>query len=230
MTNLEVRSKFINGVQYKYSVYPLVSSHDDILSQVTSKFDFEKPPIDPTFLAISLLETMSTNWGIGLAAPQIGLPYRAFAMGSGTSGYVCFNPEILTTVGEDDFAEGCLSFKGLFLNIKRPAQIETRYQDMNGKIHQVTFDGLTARTFQHELDHLNGILYTSLVNPYHLNKAKDKIKSNIKKLQRQREAQLKEQAIQLAMKKVIDAKKVEQLNKEIALTIPTGPDLVITKT
>jgi len=220
MKDLEIRTKFIGGVQFQYSIYPLVSKDHPMLTQVCEPFDFYKPPADPGYVAISLLETMSHNWGVGLAAPQVGLPYRVFVMGSGTSGYACFNPEVLNVEGEEHFKEGCLTFKGLYLDIVRPAKVETRYQDMTGKVHQVTFDGLTARTFLHELDHLNGLLYTGLVKPYHLSKAKEKVKSNIKKLERQQAQQQKQIAIQEAMKRVIDQKKAEQLSKEISISIP----------
>jgi peptide deformylase len=220
MKDLEIRTKFISGTQFHYSIYPLVSKDHPALATPTPEFDFKNPPVDPSFLAISLLETMSYNWGVGLAAPQIGLSHRVFAMGSGTSGYACFNPEIVKVEGEDHFEEGCLTYKGLYLDIVRPAVVEARYQDMTGKLHQVTFDGLTARTFLHELDHLNGIVYTSLVKPYFLDRAKAKVKANIKKLEKQRQHQLKQIAIQEAMKKVIEMKKVEQLNKELTISIP----------
>ena len=62
---------------------------------------------------------------------------------------------------------------------------------MNGEFKEQRFDGLTARIFQHELDHLNGIVYTSLVSPIHLSRAKNKVKSNIKKLEKQRKELVK---------------------------------------
>jgi peptide deformylase len=220
MKELEIRSKNINGVDYKYSIYPLVSKDNEVLTTPTPKFDFVNPPADPTFLAISLLETMASNWGVGLAAPQVGLPYRVFTMGSGNNGYVCFNPEIISTEGMTGFDEGCLTFKGLFLNIKRPLKIKTRYQDMTGKHHEIEFDGLTARTYQHELDHLNGVLYTKLVNPYFLDKAKKKVPSNIKKLDAQRNHQIKQIAIQQAIQRIADQKKAEELSKAISISIP----------
>jgi len=174
--------KFVDGQMYEYEIYNFVDSYSDVLAQKTEPFDFNNPPVPPRYLAVSLIETMVQNRGIGLAANQVGLPYRVFVMGAQNVAFACFNPEILETEGEETVHEGCLSFPGLYLKVTRPFKIKVRYTEMNGNEKEVTFEGLTARIFQHELDHLNGVKFTSLVGPVALDIAKQKVKKNLKKM------------------------------------------------
>lgn len=158
----------------------LVDCKDPILKEATPTFDFQNPPTDPIELAHDLAQTLIQHSGIGLAAPQIGLPYRAFAM-MGEKIIVCFNPKIVDTSTEQLYLEeGCLSYPEFILKVKRPKKIKVRYTEPNGNIETKVFDGMTARVFQHELDHLDGIVYTSRANKIHLEQAR-KAK---KKLQR----------------------------------------------
>ena len=155
-------------------VRPLVDKNNDILYQKTERFDFTNPPIDPSELAHILAQTMIVNNGIGLAAPQVGLPHRAFVM-MGKSIFCCFNPIVVDTSSEQIYLEeGCLTFPGLIVKVKRPKMIRARYTEPNGQTVTKKFIGMTARVFQHELDHLNGILFTQRANSYHLEKAKKK--------------------------------------------------------
>jgi len=178
----EKKIKFVNDQMYEYEVYNFVDSYSDILGQKIEPFDFNNPPIEPRYLAVSLVETMAKHRGIGLAANQVGLPYRVFVMGMQNVAFACFNPEILEMEGEETIPEGCLSFPGLYLKVKRPFRIKVRYNEMNGNLKETMFEGLTARIFQHELDHLNGVRFTSLVGPAALDIAKQKVKKNLKKL------------------------------------------------
>lgn len=180
------KSKVVDGKTYEYELYTRVDPHSDILKQTLEPFDFWEAPINPKYLAISLLETMISYGGIGMAANQVGLPYRVFVMGSKDgAGFACFNPEILESSGEETYDEGCISFPGLFLKVKRAKKIKVKYTDMNGVERTQEFDGLTARIFQHELDHLNGIHFTSKVSKTVLDRSKDKIKKNLKKIERE---------------------------------------------
>ena len=155
-------------------VRPLVSNTDQILYTKTGRFDFSNPPIDPSELAHILAQTMIANNGIGLAAPQIGLPYRAFVL-TGKPILCCFNPIIVDTSSEQIYLEeGCLSFPNLIVKIKRTKIIRARYTMPNGETVTNKFIGMTARTFQHELDHLNGVVFTQRANSYHLEQAKKK--------------------------------------------------------
>ena len=147
-----------------------------LLKQEMPKFDFQNPPVNPVELYRDLAETMIEYHGIGLAANQVGSPYRAFVMRA-EEVIGCFNPKIVDTSSETVLLEeGCLSNPGLFVKIKRPKKIKARYTLPNGETVTKVFDGITARCFQHELDHLNGLLYTSRANAYHLEKAKKNAK------------------------------------------------------
>lgn len=202
---------------YEYELYKLVDSYDPILKQKLIPFDFEKPPVDPKYFAISMLETMMHRHGIGLAANQVGFNYRVFVMGSEGVGFALFNPEIIETSGEDNFEEGCLSFPGLFLPIKRPATVTIRYQDMNKVTKEQVFSGLTGRTALHEYDHIEGIVYTSKVSPLTLDRAKSKVKRNIKLLNAQVELHEKQKLIRKATENVILAEK-KKLEPDQSLT------------
>jgi peptide deformylase len=214
--------KMSDGTEVQYEIYPLVDRFDNVLNSGAGKdFDFANPPVDPKGLSVGLIRTMMKHGGIGLAAPQCGLPYRVFVMGAPNGqGYACFNPKIVSSTGKTAFEEGCLTFKGMYLSITRPDTIEVEYQDMTGKKHTEKFGGLTARTFQHELDHLNGVVYTSLVSPYVLDKAKSKVKTNLKKLEKQRVNHAKQQIINQAIARVQEQKRIEELNKKIVSDIP----------
>lgn len=162
----------------------LVSRDHPALKQIAVSFNFLNPQVDPMQLAVDLTETMIQNNGLGLSANQIGLPYRVFAV-TGNPVFVCFNPRIVDQTTETiDMDEGCLTFPNLFLKIKRPRTIKIRFAAPTGEIMTRTFDGMTSRCFQHELDHLNGILYTTLVSNYHLERGMNKKKQIDRSLKR----------------------------------------------
>ena len=113
-------------------------------------------------------ETLMDANGVGLAAPQVGVLRRAVLVietnvPEGEDEYVIelINPEILETSGEQDGAEGCLSVPGEYGLVKRPMNVKVRAQDRNGNWFEVEGTGLTARCFCHEIDHLDGIVFTS---------------------------------------------------------------------
>lgn len=187
-SNPKKKIKFVDGQMYEYEVYDLVDKYSSELKQKLQPFDFTNPPVNARYLAVSLVETMVARNGVGLSANQCGLPYRVFVMGAEKVGFACFNPEIIEASGEETFEEGCLSWPGLFLPIKRPSSIKVRYQDMNGVSREETFSGFTARIFLHEYDHMEGIFYTNKVSPIILERQKKKVKSNIKKLTEQKRA------------------------------------------
>jgi len=152
-------------------ILELVKNDNPFLKQKVELFDFGDPLIDPTELSVNLYETLMSSNYIGLAAPQVGLPYRAFALRA-QPGIVCFNPRIVDVSEEIVMLdEVCLSFPALTLPIKRPKKIKVRYAEPNGIIKTATFDGMTARYFLHELDHLDGVMYTEKANKFHLDRA-----------------------------------------------------------
>lgn len=157
-------------------IYPLVSPDHPMLRTELEPFDFSNPPIDPVDLANNLIETMIANKGLGLSANQCGLPYRVFVMWSNPT-KVCFNPRIVDQTTEAVYLdEGCLSFPNLFIKIKRPKIIKVRYQDALGEMQNEKFIGMTARCFLHELDHMNGVVYTSRASQAHLQRARNQKK------------------------------------------------------
>ena len=160
----------------------LVSSHDELLTTVMEPFDFDAQlGMTAESIAIDLTETCISNKGLGLAANQIGLPYRAFVLMSNPV-FACFNPLIIHESDELIYLEeGCLSFPNFFIKIKRPREIRVRFTMPNGLKRTEKFSGITARCFQHELDHLNGVSYALRATVHHLDKAKREHKSLVRK-------------------------------------------------
>lgn len=152
----------------------LVSSKDPILSEEMPRYEWDDVS-DVTYawdLAETMIEIMKRENGLGLSANQVGIRARMFVM-TGEQSFAVFNPRIVDQSNETiiSLEEGCLSFPNLWVKIKRPRMIKVRFQDPNSDTHTMTFDGMTARVFQHELDHLNGIDFTKRANRYHLEKA-----------------------------------------------------------
>jgi peptide deformylase len=145
--------------------FDLVSENDPILKEVLPEFDFNNSPINTNQFASSLVETCIKNNGYGLSSNQCGFKYRVFVMGHDTEYVAFFNPKLIATRGEIHMVEGCLSFPFLGLHITRPAEIDVEYQDYNGEKKTATYTGISARCFLHELDHMNGIVYTERVKP-----------------------------------------------------------------
>lgn len=128
-----------------------------VLKNRAKPYDFDRPG-HARLLGESMLEIMRRERGIGLAAPQLGISRRLFVMEIDDQKRICFNPEI-TEFGPDtaDMAEGCLSFPGKSCIINRPTEIAVRYQNHQGDWCVERLQGLMARCFQHELDHLDGM-------------------------------------------------------------------------
>lgn len=152
--------------------YELVKSDHPALATKLEPFDFSNPPINPVELATQLTETMLKHNGIGLSANQCGLPYRVFVIASNPV-IACFNPRIIDQSENTQIVmdEGCLSYPNLFLKVKRPRMIKVRYTLPNGETVTEKFDGMTARIFLHEMDHMDGTNFTTKVHRFHLDKA-----------------------------------------------------------
>ena len=155
--------------------FDLVAENDPILREVLPEFDFKNPPVDPKEFASSLVETCIQRNGYGLSANQCGFRHRVFVMGAGSEYVAFFNPKV-TAMSEEmvHMGEGCLSFPLLELKITRPSGIVVEYQDYNGEVKKANYVGVSARCFQHELEHLNGIVYTDIAKPLALQMAKKK--------------------------------------------------------
>ena len=130
--------------------------------KVTEDWSFENPKKDTKEFAKELVDAMWKNSGLGISANQLGYSYRVFAMRGETKkeSIVCFNPEIKDFSPEmNTMEEGCLSLPDVFARVVRPAHVAISYLDEDGKQEGQLASGMTARVFQHELDHLDGILF-----------------------------------------------------------------------
>jgi len=125
--------------------------------------DYFENPLNVSYAEL-MLDCMRRQRGIGLAAPQVGKNIRMFVMGDEKENFICMNPEIVDLSGKIvEEEEGCLSFPGLRLRVRRPSNVSVKYQDKDGALIEQDFDGKWARCFLHELDHLDGILFTTKV-------------------------------------------------------------------
>jgi peptide deformylase len=132
------------------------------------EFDFANPVMDPVALEKLLVDNMLANNGIGLAANQIGIETRVFAMGHvklPKLAQAFFNPMIIANT-EDlvELEEGCLSFPNIYVTIKRPRKIRAKWQDRTGVWQESEFEDYQCRCFLHELDHLEGIVFQDRVS------------------------------------------------------------------
>jgi peptide deformylase len=129
--------------------------------------------------------TMKKFGGIGLSANQCGVFERVFIIGTDTYELVCINPQIIRA-SEDLLKtdEGCLSYPGLYLKIDRPSWLEVMFVNEQGIIQNMRLDGLTARCFAHELDHMNGKRFVEYVGKVALQTARRKQEKIMKKVVR----------------------------------------------
>lgn len=149
----------------------LVDPHDKILREPTREFPFGGGEHDPKELAEAMAEFMVQSGGIGLAANQVGIPYRVFVIKSDPV-KAFFNPKIVDRSESLIMGvEGCLTFPGMAAKIKRSKDVRIRYQGWNGEVFTEQFTLLTARVIQHEIDHLDGVLFYERCHPYHREKA-----------------------------------------------------------
>ena len=159
----------------------LITHPNPILEQELKEFDFVNPVIDPHQLEEDMVKLMWENNGIGLAANQVGIDARVFTIMTRnlqgvTEPFAVFNPKIIAVSNEEEQGEeGCLSFPGMWLMVKRPAWIRAEYQDSDGNTHEVKMDGYLSKCFQHEYDHLEGICFVDRVSQMKLQLAMKKI-------------------------------------------------------
>jgi peptide deformylase len=126
-----------------------------------------------------MIETMYDEVGIGLAAPQVGISLRLMVVGhdNGREARAVVNPVITEQGGEVTSEEGCLSLPGIFAPVTRAEWVRLEGQDLEGQPVSIRARGLTARVFQHEMDHLDGVLFIDRLDPM----TRDRIKRRIKK-------------------------------------------------
>ncbi|HHW12347.1 MAG TPA: peptide deformylase [Firmicutes bacterium] len=116
-------------------------------------------------LAQNMLETMYAADGVGLAGPQVGVSERIIVIDVGDGPIVLVNPEIVSATGEERDVEGCLSIPGRNGYVTRAAKVKVAGVDLEGRRVELVGEGLLARAFQHEIDHLDGILFIDYLSP-----------------------------------------------------------------
>ncbi|MDE6597676.1 MAG: peptide deformylase [Clostridia bacterium] len=140
----------------------VVQTGDPVLRQKCAEVKaFNK---DLWTLLDDMKETVRAESGAGLAAPQIGIALRVVVIDVEEGFFELINPVIFSTKGEQTGPEGCLSVKGKQGTVTRPYKVKAEYRDRYGKKHKLTADGFFARAVCHELDHLDGKLYTDIAD------------------------------------------------------------------
>ena len=168
------------------SIRPLIILPDPLLRQVSKPVERVDAPL--LRFADDMLETMYDAPGIGLAPIQVGAPLRLVVIDLAKEGetpapQVFVNPEIVASgSGINVHEEGCLSIPDYYAEVERPDTVTVRYVDREGKQQELVADGLLATCLQHEIDHLNGVLFVD-----HISKLKrDIVMRRFKKLARER--------------------------------------------
>ena len=135
-----------------------------------------------------LIDSMEHYQGVGLSANQIGIMERVFIMYENVDIrkiLTCFNPKILETSKEQILMdEGCLTYPGIWLKVKRPIAVLFEYEDEKGEKHQKELQGLPSRIFQHEYDHMEGTDFTQKVSRLKIDRAMKKLNKTVKRLQK----------------------------------------------
>jgi peptide deformylase len=164
----------------------LVPYNDPILHSPCENWNFTNPAFDLNYFSQKLVEKMRDNRAIGLAANQVGVPYKIFAM-YGDPTYVVVNPRIIDVSTEMiTLEEGCLSYPKLLVKVKRPIWIQTRFNYPNGQAATHRFEGMSARVFLHEYDHVQfGHTFMDQANNIYKEKARKDWKSIQRKLKAQ---------------------------------------------
>lgn len=143
-----------------------------------------------SILIDDMIETLMDADGVGLAAPQVGILRQVVVIrdivetddGEQSESLIeLINPEIVETEGEQNALEGCLSYPGYYGFVKRPMRVKVKAQDRSGNWFEVEKEGLTARCFCHEIDHLSGHLFTELCDRVYSNEELDKMEEEAKK-------------------------------------------------
>ena len=165
----------------------LLPDDHPVLHQEPLTWIFDPPQADPKLMYDIMLENMVYHRGLGLSANQIGMPVKVFTMriDESDNAIVCFNPEILEESEEMvTMEEGCLSFPLLYLKKRRPENLTVKYQNVDGNFIETKFEGLAARVFHHEMDHMEGKTFLDGVSKIFLQSARKKQKKLLRKAKR----------------------------------------------
>ena len=150
-TNREQRAK-VTGDTFKLKIYP-----DSALKMQSA--DVEHFDENLAAFVKKMRDTMEAYDGIGLAAPQVGVLKKIAVVEYENVLYVLINPKLISQEGVQEGDEGCLSFPGIYASVKRPLRVSISTRDTNGEERTYDADGVLARAFLHEMDHLEGRLF-----------------------------------------------------------------------
>jgi len=172
------------------SIKPLIILPDPVLRQVSKPVE----QIDSSVkkLAADMFETMYDAPGIGLAAIQIGVPLRMLVIDLAKQDepkapQIFINPEVVASSDDrSTYEEGCLSIPEYYADVERPSSVRVKFVDGNGKEKELEADGLMATCLQHEIDHLNGVLFIDYISKL----KRDMVVRRFKKLAKDRQPQL----------------------------------------
>ena len=171
--------------QVRVEPLPLYDENHPMLKVQIPEYKFDLPNPLMEMLVKRLKMTMKLYGGIGLSANQCGVFERVFVIGTDHFQIACINPRIIgqapSTIKSE---EGCLSFPGLHVKLDRPDWVEVEFTNEMGELKQMRLEGITARCFQHELDHMNGIRMIDHIGPVALQMARKKQEKIIKKIVR----------------------------------------------
>ena len=174
-------------------ILPIIAYGDPVLRKKATVISSDYPNLEE--LIANMYETMYNAYGVGLAAPQIGLAIRLFLVDTSPfaedealteeekqqlKDFKCtfINAKILTEEGDEwAFNEGCLSIPNVREDVFRQSKIKIQYQDENFKEHTKEFDGLLARVIQHEYDHIEGVLFTDKISSFKKRLIKSKLQN-----------------------------------------------------
>lgn len=167
-----------------FEPYKLVEEHEKVLKTKCSEFDFSSRT-DAKEISGRLTETLKLHRAYGIAAPQCGISDRVIVIGAEDEYIVMFNPVILYKSDETvHLEEGCLSFPFMTISITRPKTIRVKFQTVDGERKELTFDGISSRIVQHEIDHIDGITFNKVAKPLALKMALKKREKQIKQFAR----------------------------------------------
>ena len=169
--NTEQKDEEQEKIEVKLKIFP-----DPILRQQSATIFHGTPGLQNLFDA--MVSIMKSNEGIGIAAPQVGIPIRMIVITNKDEHFPLINPKIIEKSKETEIGlEGCLSIPGIIVKIKRPTKIKVAGQNIKGERIEVNAEGDAARELCHEIDHLDGILFIDRASPA----AKNSIKKQLKK-------------------------------------------------
>lgn len=142
------------------SIRIIIKDGDPLLREISKEVNDITPRIHK--ILDDMAETMYDSQGVGLAGPQISILKRLVVVDVGSGLIELINPEIIESDGEQIGAEGCLSVPGIVGEVKRADKVKVKALDRNGKEIVIEGTGFLARAFQHEIDHLNGVLFIDI--------------------------------------------------------------------